>query len=79
MSLSKRIEQQLTVKSDGQLEIRETSIIAEDGVDLSRSHKRRVIDVGDDVTNESNLIKDVAGKVHTPEKIAARKLFLEAL
>ena len=33
---------------------------------------RHVLDVGDDVTNEPQIVKDFANGIHTPERKAAR-------
>ena len=72
MALTKEFETKLEVLSNGVIQQRLTTIILEDGVELSRSHHRKVIDVGDDVSQEDELTKSVAASVHTPERIAAR-------
>lgn len=72
MALSKELQHQITVLPDGQLEVREATIIKENGVELSRSYHRKVIDVGDDVSAEPSLVKDIANGVHTPARVAAR-------
>lgn len=74
MALTKKTEYQVTVLPDGQLEVREATIIMEGGKEITRTYHRKVIDVGDDVTNEPQLIKDIAGSVHTAERISARAL-----
>lgn len=74
MAITKRFETQITVLPDGQLQQRITTVIEEDGVELSRAHWRKVIDVGDDVTNEDDLTKEVAGAVHTPARVNARAI-----
>ena len=72
--LTKELETEVTVKNDGQLEIKETTIIFEDGVAISRTNHRKVIDVGDDVAAETEIVKDIASTVHTKERIDKRRL-----
>ena len=77
-TLTKEIEHQVTVLPNGLLECREATLIMEDGKELSRSYHRHVIEVGADVSNECQLIQDTANQLHTPERIAARKVVLDA-
>lgn len=70
--LTKELETQVTVLGDGQLQQLVITIIKEDGKELSRSYHRKVIDVGDDVSGEDNLTKDIAKSVHTQARINAR-------
>lgn len=72
MALTKEKEHQVTVLPDGQLQVREATIILEDGKEISRTFHRKVIDVGDDVTDEPKLVKEIAGSVHTAQRVAAR-------
>ena len=72
MALSKEMEEEVTVLSDGQLQVKETTIISEDGVVISRANHRHVVDVGDDVTNAPAFVKEIAEAVHTPTRIAVR-------
>jgi len=78
MPLSKKIQNQITVLPDGQLECRETTIIMDNGKELSRSYHRKVIDVGDDVSGECQLVKDTASNLHTQTRIDARQGFKDA-
>lgn len=70
--LTKETEVQITVLPDGRLQQRVATIIMEDGVELSRSYHRKVIDVGDDVSGEDDLTKDIANGVHTQARVNAR-------
>ena len=72
MALTKEYETQTTVLPDGQLQVRTATIIMEDGVELSKSYHRKVIDVGGDVSSESQLVQDIASSVHTQSRINAR-------
>lgn len=72
MALTKEYETKLEVLPDGQIQQRVATIILEDGVELSRSYHRKVIDLDDDVSAEDELTKSVAQAVHTPQRVAAR-------
>ena len=72
MALSKRVVMDnLTITEYGQLQIRNATVIEDAGVEISRTFDRHVILPGEDVSNEIQLVKDIAGIVHTPEIIAA--------
>ena len=49
MALTERAEQSLHILHNGMIEVRDTLVIERDGVEVSRSHHRKVIDVEDDV------------------------------
>ena len=55
------------------LQIREATIVKEDGVELSRNYHRRVLSPGDDVSSESQEIQDLTKAVWTDELIANYK------
>ena len=57
---------------DGQIQVRQITRFMENGVELSKSYHRHVVDVGDDVTNEPQIIKDVASQLHTTARKTAR-------
>ncbi len=78
MALEKVITHDLQVREDGQIQMRTITRVMEDGVELGKQYHRKVVDVGDDVTDEPEIIKAVAQAVHTPERIAARVAFLDA-
>lgn len=61
------------VMNDGQLHIIEADIY-DDGTSKSEpvNRRRRIIEVGDDVTAEDQLIKDVVKGVHTVARVNAR-------
>ena len=58
-----------TVLEDGQVQLREDTVFEEDGKEVFRSHHRRVLVPGDDVTNESPLVKSVCAAVWTKEVV----------
>jgi len=54
-----------------QIQVRTATVIEEDGVELTRSFYRHVVNPGDDVSNESAEVQAIAAVVHTPEVVAA--------
>lgn len=72
--LTEETETQCWVKPDGQIEVLTKTWILRDGERISSTNHRHVVDVGDDVTNEDILIRDVAQNLHTPARVAARAL-----
>ena len=75
MALEKVITHDCQVLEDGQIQARTITRVMEDGVELSKTYHRKVIDVGDDVTNEPEMWKSIAQVVHTPTRVAARQAF----
>ena len=57
------------------VQVRTATVITEDGVELSRSFHRHVIQPGDDYSGEEAEVQAVCAVVHTDEVKAA---FLEA-
>ncbi len=70
--LEKVITHDCQVLEDGQMQCRRITRVMEDGKELSKSYNRWVLDVGDDMTDQPKLIKDIAKNMHTPARIAAR-------
>jgi hypothetical protein len=65
----------ITVLPDGQLQVRDDTIIDDDGVEVSRTYHRRVLDPADapDLTAAPEALRALAAAVWTPAIIAARK------
>ena len=61
----------VSILPDMRIELREDSIILEDGKELSKSYHRSVVVPGDDVSTKPQLIQDLAALLWTPEIIAA--------
>ena len=81
--IEKRITEKLEVLPDGQIQVKERDVYVDDTdpdtVLAVKSTHRRVIDVGDDVTNEPTLVKDVVnGRLHTPVRKTRRQAFKAA-
>lgn len=73
MALTKEtVTDLIEVLEDGRMQVRTATRVLEDGVVLSQSFHRHVVDVGDDVSGESQLVQDVAQNMHTSDRKAAR-------
>jgi hypothetical protein len=53
------------------IQVRQATVIEEDGVELTRSFHRYVLSPGQDVTNESAEVQAIANAVWTEELVAA--------
>jgi len=53
------------------VQVRTATIIERDGVEISRSFHRHIVQPGDDTTNESAEVQAICATVHTAEIIAA--------
>ena len=58
------------------IQVRTATVIKEDGVELSRSYHRHIINPNDDITNESADVKALASQFHTDD---VKKAFVEYL
>ena len=58
------------------VQVRTATVITEDGVELSRSFHRHVIQPGDDYSGEEAEVQAVCAAVHTDEVKAAYAAFL---
>ena len=76
MALEKVVTYDCNVLENGVIQMRTITRIMEDGVEISKAYHRKVLDVGDDVTNEPDIIKEIAQAVHTPARQAARQAVL---
>ena len=67
MAITKEIIQdKIEVVGDFKIiQVRTTTIIKEDGVEISRSHHRHVVAPNDDSTNESSDVKAMVAQFHT--------------
>ena len=71
--ITKIPSRRIVVSENGQIQIREEVIIAEDGIELVRVHPHsRTLDPGDH-TETDNLIVGIINVVWTPEVIAEFK------
>ena len=71
MALTKRYEYKEEILPDQTIQIRTTTVVEEDGVELARNHQRHVVHPGDDVTGEVAEVQAIASALWTDEVIAA--------
>jgi predicted metal-dependent TIM-barrel fold hydrolase len=60
------------------IQVRTTTVIERDGVEISRSFHRRTITTESDLTNESAEIQAIAATVHTQQVKEAYQAFRQA-
>ena len=71
MAITKRFEYKEEILPNQVIQIRTTTVLEEDGVELARTHHRHVVNPGDDVSNEIDDVKAIAGALWTGEVIDA--------
>ena len=79
MSLEKEIKiDRVEIVENGIIQVRQATIITEDGNQLSRTFHRWCITPGEDYSTQEQQVQDICGITHTPEVIAAYQAQLEA-
>lgn len=71
MAFNKSHEYKLDILNNGVVQVRTTTIIDEDGIEVGRRHSREVLVPGQDVTDKTEEIQAVCEAVWTPAKIDA--------
>ena len=70
MSLNKTTEiDQIEVKKTGHVQVREATIISEDGQQISRTFYRYVLSPGQDVSDQPKKVQDICKAAWTKEVI----------
>lgn len=71
MALTKKIIiDSINILPDGQTQIREVTIIEEDGVEIAKTYHRHVIKPGDDLNLENSRVKTALIGIHTAQVIS---------
>ena len=78
MAITKRTELKEEILPNQIIQIRTTTVLEEDGVELARSHHRHVVVPGQDVTGEPQEVQDIAGVLWTSGVIAAYQASLSS-
>jgi len=60
----------MEVLQDAQIQVRIATVVTENGVELSRSFHRHVLEPGDDTTGQDDRVVAVAAAAWTPDVIA---------
>ena len=71
MAITKRTELKEEILPNQVIQIRTTTVIEEDGVELGRSHHRHAVVPGQDVTGEAQEVQDIASALWTADVISA--------
>ena len=71
MAITKRLEYKEEILPDQTIQVRTTTVVEEDGVELARNHTRHVVHPGDDVSGEVQEVQDIAAALWTAEVISA--------
>ena len=78
MAITKRTELKEEILPNQTIQIRTTTVVEEDGVELARNHHRHVVNPGDDVTGEAQEVQDIAAALWTQEVIDAYQASISA-
>ena len=79
MAIDKQtIIDKIEVVENGIVQVRQATIITEDGNQISRTYHRWVITPGQDYSDQEDKVKAICQVAHTPEVIAAYKAQEEA-
>ena len=77
MALNKTVVvDRIEVLEMGQIQVRTATIVAEDGVELSRSYHRHVLEPGADLTGQADRVQGVANATWTAEVVTAWDAFV---
>ncbi len=77
MALTKSTKtDRIEVLEMGQLQVRTATIVDEDGVEISRTFHRHVLEPGADTTGEAQRVQDVAAATWTAEVVADWEAFI---
>lgn len=71
--LKKQISFDHSITESGHIQVRRITRIMEDGVEISKNYHRHVVNPGDNVKDQDERTKKIAGAIHTPKVIAAYK------
>ena len=71
MAITKRTELKEEILPSQVIQIRTTTVVEEDGVELARNHHRHAVAPGDDVSGEVAEVQAIASALWTDEVIAA--------
>ena len=79
MSLDKEIKiDRVEVVENGTVQVRQATIISDNGNKISRTFHRWCIVPGEDYSTQEQQVQDICKVAHTPEVIAAYQAQLEA-
>lgn len=71
MALTQRYEYKYEITELGVIQIRQATIIEDDGVYVATSYNRSVVAPGDDVSAQSSEVQALAAVMHTEARVTA--------
>ena len=74
--IEKIIIDKIEVVETNSIQVRTTTIIEKDGVEIARTYHRHVKHPGEDITNEDPKVQAIANAIWTEEVIAAYRASL---
>ena len=78
MAIAKRLEYKEEILPNQVINVRTTTVVEEDGVEIARSHHRHCLAPGDDITGEAQEVQDIANALWTDEVISAYQAHINA-
>ena len=78
MAITKRLEYKEEILPNQVIQIRTTTVVEEDGVELARNHHRHIVAPGDDVSGEVQEVQDIAAALWTQDVIDAYQASIAA-
>jgi len=78
MAITKRLEYKEEILPNKVIQIRTTTVVEEDGVELARNHHRHVVAPGDDVSGEVAEVQAIASALWTADVIAAYQVSISS-
>jgi len=70
MAYSKKVVYSQIILPDGKIQVQRDDQVWEDELFIAHYYHRHVVSPGEDVSNEDQRTKNIAGIVHTPKVIA---------
>lgn len=67
----KQFIDKVEVLEGGVVQVRTTTSITENGVELTKTYHRHCVVPGQDFSGEDKMVQDICAVIHTTEKIAA--------
>jgi hypothetical protein len=67
----KQFIDKVEVLDSGVVQVRTTTSITENGVELTKTYHRHCVVPGQDFSGEDKMVQDICAVIHTTEKIAA--------
>jgi len=75
MALTKEIVPgSIEIFEEGQMQVRDDTIVLEDGVEISRTYHRTTLVPGDDVSGQLQRVQDIANLLWTTQVVTDWKL-----